>query len=163
MQWQEIRLSPKAAIVLPPWKTKTKEDRTIPISSRLRAILEMRRTDAAGEPHAPEAHVFGTTTGERILGFKRAWQTAVLQAHRHTAAYVKGANLSPASRATLRAIDLHFPELRREAGTRWLDARDAAPLSAAAAWLPGHKPDLDLPTGDGRGITRSDGRFDRQR
>jgi hypothetical protein len=34
----------------------------------------------------------------------------------------EGATLSPASRAQLRAIDLHFHDLRHEAGCRWLEA-----------------------------------------
>lgn len=135
LQWSQVRWTPKAHLFLPAAKTKTRTDRTIPMSSRLKAILEMRRTDAAGEAHPPEAYVFGTTTGERVLGFKRAWQTAVLKAHGHEATYVKGANLSPASRAALRGIDLHFHDLRREAGSRWMDA--GVPLHQIQHWL-GH-------------------------
>jgi integrase len=135
LQWSQVKFEPKAQIVLPAWKTKTDRDRTIPMSSRLGAILEMRRQDPEGERHPPEAYVFGTATGEPILGFKRAWQTAVLKAHGHKATYVKGANLSPESRAELRRIDLHFHDLRREAGSRWLDG--AVPLHQVQAWL-GH-------------------------
>jgi len=79
--------------------------------------------------------VFGTVTGERVLSFKRAWQTAVLKAHGHKPTYLAGANLSTESRAALRAIDLHFHDLRREAGSRWLDA--GVPLHQIQAWL-GH-------------------------
>jgi integrase len=150
LQWHQVRWSPKAQILLPASKTKTKRDRVIPMSSRLKAILEMRRTDPKGDDHPPEAYVFGTATGERILTFKRAWQTAVLKAHGHTPTFVttkvakpraegakpgKATNLSPACRATLQAIDLHFHDLRREAGSRWLDA--GLPLHQVQAWL-GH-------------------------
>jgi hypothetical protein len=55
----------------------------------------------------------------------------VLKAHGYKPAYtrkrvdeetvVKTANLSAESRASLDAIDLHFHDLRREAGSRWLD------------------------------------------
>jgi integrase len=87
---------------------------------------------------------------ERILTFKRAWQTAVLKAHGHTPVFVtakvskprtegakpgKATNLSPDCRATLQTIDLHFHDLRREAGSRWLDA--GLPLHQVQAWL-GH-------------------------
>jgi integrase len=43
--------------------------------------------------------------------------------------------LTPESRAALRAIDLHFHDLRREAGSRWLDA--GVPLHRIQQWL-GH-------------------------
>ena len=135
LQWDQVRATPRPHLFLPAWKTKTRRDRTIPISGRLRAILEMRRTDPAGEPHPGTAYVFGTVTGEPVLGFKRAWQTAVLKAHGQVPAFVNGTNLSPETRAALKAIDLHFHDLRREAGSRWLDG--GVPLHQIQAWL-GH-------------------------
>jgi integrase len=150
LQWSQVRWSPRPQILLPASKTKTKRDRTIPVSARLRAILEMRRLDAAGDPMGPDAYVFGTVTGERVLDVKRAWQTTVLKAHGHAPTFVttqkpappgsirrpaKATNLSPESRAALKAIDLHFHDLRREAGSRWLDA--GVPLHQVQAWL-GH-------------------------
>ena len=96
---------------------------------------EKRLADPAGEDHLQDAYVFGTATGERLLGFKRAWLTAVLKTHGQTPEYVAGANLSPASRAALKEIDLHFHDLRREAGSRWLDA--GLPLHQIQTWL-GH-------------------------
>ena len=59
----------------------------------------------------------------RCLGLARA------QAHIHSALRgtadkrrrVGNAQLSPESRAALREINLHFHDLRREAGSRWLD------------------------------------------
>ncbi len=59
----------------------------------------------------------------------------MLKAHGYKATYVRGANLSPASRAEHRRIDLHFHDLRREAGSRWLDG--GVPLHQIQAWL-GH-------------------------
>jgi integrase len=44
-QWKQVRLDARGDI-LPARKTKTKRDRRVPISSRLQAILEMRRYDA---------------------------------------------------------------------------------------------------------------------
>lgn len=144
LQWTQVRAHD---LFLPAQKTKTKRDRTVPISTRLRAILELRKLDADGEEHEPDAYVFGTETGERITTPKRAWERAVLVAHGHKAAYVmkpakveglkpvKTATLTPESRAQLRAIDLHFHDLRREAGSRWQDA--GVPLQTIRDWL-GH-------------------------
>src|SRR5207344_747501 len=75
---ERVTWAPKAELFLPFGKTKSKKDRRIPISTRLKSILEMRRIDPAGQPHAPDAYVFGTEIGSRVLGFSRAWHTAVL-------------------------------------------------------------------------------------
>ena len=45
----------------------------------------------------------------------------MLTAYGHTPEYV-GTKLSANSRAQLRTIDLHFHDLRHEAGSRWLEA-----------------------------------------
>jgi len=45
-------------------KTKTKRQRIVPISGRLKAILEMRRNDPDGEPHKATTHVFGNEIGQ---------------------------------------------------------------------------------------------------
>ena len=127
--------APKAELVLPALKTKTKRDRRIPISSRLKAVLEMRRLDPAGQPMLPNAYVFGNEIGQRVQSVKRAWARAVLKAHGHTPTYTETAQLTAASRATLEAIDLHFHDLRREAGSRWFDG--GVPLHTIRDWL-GH-------------------------
>jgi hypothetical protein len=48
-----------------------------------------------------------------------AWETAILVAHGHEPEYV-GSAPSVTSRARLREIDLHFDDLRHEAGSRCL-------------------------------------------
>jgi integrase len=131
LQWKQVEgitvdgttitWAPKATLFLPHQKTKTKKDRWIPISSRLKAILEMRRFDPKGEPHALDKFVFGSEVGTKVDGFGRAWDTAVLKSHGHTPTYTKTANLTPESRAALQEIGLRFHDLRREAGSRWLD------------------------------------------
>ncbi len=95
----------------------------------------MRRYDPAGQPHALDRFVFGTTVGTRLLNFGRAWSTAVLKSHKHTPTYTETANLTPESRAALKSIDLRFHDLRREAGSRWLDL--GVPLHTVRDWL-GH-------------------------
>ena len=116
-------------------KTKTRRDRRIPISSRLRGILEMRRLDPAGRPMPMESYVFGNAIGEQVESHQRAWSSAVLKAHGHRPRYTKTGHLVDASRAALQAIDLHFHDLRREAGSRWLEG--GVPLHTIRDWL-GH-------------------------
>lgn len=149
LQWSQVKLQPKAEIFLPAQKTKTKSDRTIPISTRLKAILEMRRHDPAGEEHPPEAYVFGNEVGQQVKNVKRAWQRALLKAHGFVPRYTTGrivqkgsrkvqlrtGMLTPECLAALAQIDLHFHDLRREAGSRWLDG--GVPLHRIKQWL-GH-------------------------
>jgi hypothetical protein len=132
---QKIIWASNAALFLPHQKTKTKTDRRVPLSTRLKAILEMRRFDPAGEPLASTAYVFGTEIGSPLLGFSRAWHTAVLKSHGHTPDYTATGNLLPECRAALAVIDLNFHDLRREAGSRWLDG--GMPLHAVRDLL-GH-------------------------
>ncbi len=153
LQWRQVRFEPKAEIFLSAQKTKTKRDRIVPMSVRLRAILDMRQAVQLAELEEGEtvpgtAHVFGNELGEPVKGFKRAWERAVLKAHGHKPVYrsrvvgegeaarkVPTAALTADSRATLRSIDLHFHDLRREAGSRWLDS--GVPLHRIQKWL-GH-------------------------
>jgi integrase len=99
---------------------KTGRSRLLPMSARLAAVLEMARLDPAGRAYPPRAYVFGEL-GEQRASIKKTWETAVLKAHGHAPAWVNGA-LALESRAAFRAIDLHFHDLRHEAGSRWLEA-----------------------------------------
>lgn len=110
LQWQDCR----SEILLPAVKTKARKDRRVPISSALQAVLEARRLDPAGEPLPPSAFVFGDEIGRRRGLFKTAWRLTL-------------------DRATI--TDLHFHDLRREAGSRWMDA--GVPLATIQRWL-GH-------------------------
>src|SRR6478752_2882614 len=56
LQWADVSLG-RGEIVLRAERTKDRETRVVPISSRLRAILEMRRADPDGRPFPPTAHV----------------------------------------------------------------------------------------------------------
>ena len=75
--------------------------RVIPVSSELRAVLEMRRTDPKGEEFSPDAYVFGNAVGERRVTIKTAWRNTC-------------------RRAGIR--DLHFHDLRREFACRLLES-----------------------------------------
>jgi len=95
---------------------KDREQRILPISSRLAAVLEMVRTDPAGREYPGTAFVFGEL-GRRLKTIKKSWETTVLKAHGHEPEWTGKGTLSAASRAQLRAIDLHFHDLRHEAGS----------------------------------------------
>ena len=101
LQWRQVRWA-QNEIHLPGAKTKAKKPRYMPISQRLHAILEMRRLDPDGQPHRPDAYVFGNALGER--------------AHYAT---VSDAWVRACKRAEI--TGLHFHDLRREAASRLLE------------------------------------------
>jgi integrase len=114
LQWHQVRFSPRAELFLPAVKTKTKRDRRVPMSTVLKTILERRQVDPAGELLPFEAYVFGDEIGRKRGSIKTAWRLTL-----------KRAKIS----------DLHFHDLRREAGSRWMDA--GIPLATIQRWL-GH-------------------------
>ena len=114
LQWSQVQLTPRPELWLPADKTKTGKARRVPLSTRLQAILVMRKLDPTGRPFPPSAFVFGNEVGQRVRGIKTAWRHACRRAHIH---------------------DLHFHDLRREAGSRWMEA--GVPLATIQRWL-GH-------------------------
>ena len=127
LQWKQVRTSP-AEIFIPAEKAKQRKDRRIPISSRLQAILEMRRLGPDRKPQPPTAFVFGNEVGERDQTLYWDWKKAVLKAN----------GLPPLPRTyhlQYRSVDLRFHDLRREAGSRWLEG--GVPLHVVRDWL-GH-------------------------
>jgi integrase len=145
LQWSQVegltvdgktlKWSSRAALFLPAAKTKTRRDRRIPVSTRLRAVLEMRRFDPADQALPADAYVFGNALGKQADGFRRVWATTLLRAHGHHPRRTPTGQLDRVSRAHLRAIDLHFHDLRREAGSRWLEG--GVPVHTVRDWL-GH-------------------------
>lgn len=111
LQWSQVG----GDMFLPAGKTKAKKPRRVPVSSVLRTVLEARRRDPAGEPLPSDAYVFGDEVGRRRGAPKKAWTLACKRAQ------IKG---------------LHFHDLRREAGSRWMDA--GVPLSVIQKWLGHH-------------------------
>lgn len=114
LQWHQVRFSPRAELFLPANKTKTKRDRRVPLSSVLQRILARRRNDPKGDPLPADAFVFGDEVGRRRHSIKTAWKLTLKRA---------------------KITDLHFHDLRREAGSRWMDA--GIPLATIQRWL-GH-------------------------
>lgn len=129
LQWSDVSME-RREVVLRAHKTKDRENRVLPMSIRLHGVLEMRRTTADSEEFDPSCYVFGNAVGEKVGSIKRAWQTAVLKAHGHTPQWTwtkktttskGGAKLTAESQAAYAAINLHFHDLRHEAGSRLLE------------------------------------------
>lgn len=81
----------------------------------------MVKTNPAGCEYSTTAHLFGLL-GEPVRTIKKAWETAVLKAFGHEPVWEAGGKLAATSRAALATINLHFHDLRHEAGSRWLEA-----------------------------------------
>ena len=120
LTWGDIALTDTSGVITVRAETaKDRDVRLIPISARLHGFLHMAKTAPTGKDYPADAFVFGEL-GERLGSIKKAWETVVLKAHDIDPVWV-GGKLSPASRAELRRIDLRFHDLRREAGSRWLE------------------------------------------
>jgi integrase len=100
LQWREVNLE-RRELTIRAEKEKTRRERVIPISSRLLAILEMRRHDPAGREMPAEAYVFGNAIGRRVKSVREAWNNA-------------------ATKAGL--TDFQIRDLRHEAGSRFDEA-----------------------------------------
>jgi integrase len=114
LTWADVRWN-ENAIYLPLKRTKTRKHRVIPISQRLKAVLDMRRLDPDGEELSASAFVFGNECGERIKSIKTAWKLTCKRAG------VRG---------------LRFHDLRRELASKLLETPGVS-LIDVRDWL-GH-------------------------
>ena len=87
LRWADVSLG-RGEIVIRAEHAKDRENRIIPISIRLRRVLEARRDSPAGVPFPPSGPVFGNEVGEPVGSVRRAWQTAVLRAHGHKPTWI---------------------------------------------------------------------------
>jgi len=99
LQWQDVNLE-RRELVVRAKNAKNAKRRTLPISGRLAAVLEMGQTDPAGQQFGPEAYVFGDEVGHQIRSPQTAWRNAL-------------------DRAGI--SDLRFHDLRHEAGSRLVE------------------------------------------
>lgn len=95
LTWGDVHVS-RGEILLPATLTKTGKARTVPISSRLAAVLAMRRTGPDGIDAPSPSYVFGNECGERIRSIKTAWKLTCQRAG---------------------IVGLHFHDLRRESAS----------------------------------------------
>ena len=75
LQWQDVDLETRE-LTIRAEKAKTRRARRLPISSRLLAVLKMRRLDPSGKPFPPDAYVFGDRLGKRATSIRTAWENA---------------------------------------------------------------------------------------
>lgn len=114
---------------------KSKKPRKVPITPRLRVVLEPLLISPTGLPFHAGAYVFGDAIGGRVQSIRKGWDTVVLRAHGVNAEWTTTGALTPAVREALRRCDLHFHDLRHEAALRWHEA--GVELNAIATLL-GH-------------------------
>ena len=114
MQWSQVRWQ-EGVLLLPADKTKVNEARSVPMTQRIRAVLEMRRLDPGGQELGPEAYVFGNEVGEPVRSIRTAWENC---------------------RRRAKVEGLHFHDLRREFASRLLESPGVA-LHDVAQWI-GH-------------------------
>jgi len=100
LQWRDVSLD-RSELVIQADKAKTRTARIIPISSRLKAVLEIRKHDPAGAPFGPEAYVFGDSIGRRIKSVQTAWRNAC---------------------TAVGLVGFQLRDLRHEAGSRFEEA-----------------------------------------
>jgi len=100
LQWRDVSLE-RGEIVVQAEKAKTRTGRLVPISSRLRAVLEMRKHDPAGEPFGLDDYVFGNDIGGRIKSVQTAWRSAC---------------------EAIGLVGFQLRDLRHEAGSRFEEA-----------------------------------------
>ena len=100
LQWHQVHWEDNV-LLLPAHKTKTSTARDVPMTTRLWAMLEMRRQAPDGREHPTDAYVFGNEVGERVGRVVTAWKAACRRA---------------------KIIDLHFHDLRREFASRLLES-----------------------------------------
>jgi integrase len=125
LQWADVDMDKRTVLVraVEVGAKKTGRSLMLPMSARLAAVLEMARLDPAAQAYPPTAYVFGEL-GQQRGSIKKAWETAFLKAHGYVPEWSRKGNsnaLSSKSRAQLLTIDLHFHDLRHEAGCRWLE------------------------------------------
>ena len=123
LQWRDMDLE-RGEVTIRAENAKDGENRRIPVSDRLRAILAMvPRHDPAGDPFGARSFIFGNEIGERRRATGKAWQTTVLKANGYTPQWSKSTkSLLAVSQEAYRRVDLHFHDLRHEAASRWLEA-----------------------------------------
>ena len=83
LQWSQIRRDDTGRCLwmdLPVERTKTYQQRLLPIGQRLRIVLEMRETDPKGNPWPSSAYVFGNEMAEPVKSVKTAWKATCRRA-----------------------------------------------------------------------------------
>ena len=72
LQWRDVKWDHNVLLIRAE-VAKTDEDRDVPMSQRLPALLDMRKHAPDGSDHAPEAFVFGNEAGEPAKDLRKEW------------------------------------------------------------------------------------------
>jgi len=122
LRWYQVRFT-TGEIALDAKQTKNGKARVVPMLARVREILERRRIGPDGELFGPMVYVFGNTVGEQLTDIATAWTTVRLRAAGFTGVLrdPKKRRLTPEARLALKTYNLKFHDLRREAGSSFVD------------------------------------------
>lgn len=74
LQWGDVNLE-RGELTIRAAKSKTRTERILPISARLRGVLEMRQSDPTGTRFGAEAYVFGDAVGRQAKSVRKEWET----------------------------------------------------------------------------------------
>ena len=96
LRWRDVKAT-AGVLLLPGAITKTGAPRDVPMTQRLRAVLELRKHAPDGQELGPAAFVFGNEVGEAVADIREPWEAAC---------------------AAAGITDLHFHDLRREFASR---------------------------------------------
>jgi integrase len=132
LRWRQVRWDLNE-IHLSNRTTKGQRTRCLPMSQRVRAVLEMRQHDPAGNVLPGDTYVFGDEVGGQVKSVKTAWENLRLRIYGHPVTRLANGKLAPCCRAKLAAINLHLHDLRRESGSRMLEG--GMPLNIVQAFL----------------------------
>jgi integrase len=100
LRWADVSLT-REQLTVRAETSKTRTMRQLPLSPRLLGVLKMIDKDPAGQDRKPTDYVFGDAVGRKVSDPKKAWLKAC-----------DAAGIS----------DLHFHDLRHEAGSRMVEA-----------------------------------------
>jgi integrase len=73
LQWGDVNLE-RGELTIRAAKSKTRTERILPISARLRGVLDMRQCDPAGARLAADAYVFGDAVGRQAKSVRKEWE-----------------------------------------------------------------------------------------
>jgi integrase len=129
LRWTDVDLK-HGLITFRGETTKSGRTRRVPISTtRLRAVLEWLRIDAAGAKKPSDGLVFTNEVGEPVGSFRTNWVLTVLRAHGVLPHWRKGSyrELQDPYYERFREIDLRWHDLRHEYASRLVER--GVPLS----------------------------------
>lgn len=125
LQWGDVDVAGRTIWVraVEEGARKTRQPRPVPASQVLLDELELMKRDPTGKEWGRIAYVFGDAIGGKVKNIRKAWESCILWANGHAPAWTPTGALDRTSRALLKQINLHFHDLRHEAGCRWLESK----------------------------------------